>query len=158
MALVKGALTDLKNKFLTSIHGRKFGVDHNGFTIGHNGYRLPYEQSTAASTLANYGTSILSGAAATHTLNAPPSIGARKEIINASSVSTATMNIIRSSSGSGVTFSGSTALGGVNISLIGRGAAVDLVAISSLEWAIKATASFSTTAVNTIYTVVSTSS
>lgn len=156
MSLVKGALIDLKNKFLTSIHGRKLGVDHQGFLVGHPGSRLPYEDSTAGTTLANYGVSVLSGSTATWTLNAPPARGVTKTIINGSSLSTALMSIVRSSSDSGVTFTGSTGLGGVKIELNNYGSAVDLVAISTSVWAIKGTATYSTTA--TGYVTVSTSS
>ena len=154
MSLVKGALTDFKNKFLTSVHGRKLGIDHQGFTVGHIGQRLPYENSTAASTLANYGTSFLSGSTATFTLNAPPAIGAEKSILNCSSVTTATMTVIRSSSASGVTILGSTGVGGVRINLLNAGAGVTLVAQSSLVWALKATATLGTTP----YVSISTSS
>jgi hypothetical protein len=138
MALIKGALTDLKNKFLTTIHGRKFGIDHQGFTIGHNGQRLPYEQSTAASTLANYGVSLLTGSSADYTLGAPPAIGVTKTIVNGSSVAAAVMGIVRNSVSIG--FGGSTAVGalssgvGARLNLVNSGASVQLLAISSAVW------------------------
>jgi len=139
MALIHGSLTNLKNKFLTTIHGRKFGVDHNGFAIGHPGERLPYEESTAASTLANYGVSLLTGSSADHTLNAPPAIGVTKTIVNGSSVAAAVMGIVRASS-VGVGFGASTAADslaagvGARINLINSGASVQLLAISSAVW------------------------
>jgi hypothetical protein len=136
MSLVSGALTDLKNKFLTSIHGRKFGVDHNGFTIGHNGQRLPYEASTAASTLANYGVSAISGSSADYTLNAPPAIGVEKTIVNLSTLSTATMGIVRATSAE-FSFGGSTAAGapsGARVNLVNSGAAVRLLATAVDVW------------------------
>jgi hypothetical protein len=155
MALVKGALSNLAGRWLTSIHGRKLGLDGDNYLVGHSGDRMPLENSTAASTLANYGISVLSGTTSTGwTLNAPPSVGARKVIINNSSDSTATLSIVRSSSASGVTFLGSTAAGGVRINLLNNGSAVDLVAISSAIWAIQGTATFGSTP----YVTVSTSS
>lgn len=155
MSLIKGALSDLRGRWLTSIHGRKLGIDHDGFILGHSGDRMPIENSTAASTLANYGVSVLSGTTSTGwTLNAPPAVGATKTIINNSSDSTATLSIVRSSSGSGVTFLGSTGAGGVRINLLNNGAAVDLIAISTAIWAMKGTATFGSTP----YVSVSTSS
>ena len=140
MSFVPASLDYWKSKFLTSVHGRKLGIDHNGFVVGHPGNRMPYEASTAGTTLANHGLSVLSGSTASWTLNGPPAIGVEKEIINASSLSTATMTILRSSSGSGVTFlantSGTTELTAVAITLIQRGSGVKLRAVSTSQWAV----------------------
>jgi hypothetical protein len=144
------------DEVLHSLYGRKFGIDKGGHAVGLAGVRVPYEASTAASTLTAYGMSVLSGSTDFWTLGAPPAIGVEKIIINNSSLSTATMSIVRSSSGSGVTFLGSTANGGggVRINLLNNGAAVTLVGISSAIWAMKATATFGSTP----YVSVSTSS
>jgi hypothetical protein len=157
-ALVRGALNILKSQGLTSIHGRKLFTDHHGFLVGHPGARLPYENSTAASTLANYGTSILSGSTADFTLGAPPAIGVEKVIVNASTLSTAVMGVVRSSSGA-FSFGGSTANGaptGARINLNGNGAAVRLLATALDVWTPIGAANYATTAQS--YVTVTTSS
>ena len=125
-----------KKDIATSLHGRKLGVDHDGYVIGQVGYRDPVELSTGTEALRTHGLSILSGTTAVWTLGAPPAIGARKTIVNGSSLSTATLSIVRSSSGSGVTFGGSTANGGggVRINLLNNGSGVTLVGVSSAAW------------------------
>ena len=85
---------------LHSLYGRKLGLDKDGFLVGHPGARVGVETSTAASTLDNSGTSVLTGTTALHTLGGAVAPGVRKTIINASSVSTATMTIRRSSTAS----------------------------------------------------------
>lgn len=144
------------DEILTSLHGRKLGIDRQGYLVGVPGVRDGYEASTAASTLTAYGMSVLSGSTDTWTLGAPPAIGVEKQIINNSSLSTATLSIVRSSSGSGVTFAGSTANGGggVRINLLNNGAGITLIGISTVAWAIKATATLGSTP----YVSVSTSS
>ena len=120
----------------TSVHGRKLGIDHKGHLVGARSVRLPVELSTGTEALRTYGVSVLSGTTAVWTLAAPPAIGAMKTIVNASSLSTATLSIVRSSSSSGVTFGGSTANGGggVRINLLLNGSAVTLIGVSSVAW------------------------
>lgn len=117
-------------------HGRKFGVDHKEYIVGQRGSRDPVELSTGTEALADHGISVLSGTTAVWTLGAPPAIGAQKTIINGSSLSTATLSVVRASSGSGVTFGGSTANGGggVRINLLNNGSGVTLVGVSSAAW------------------------
>lgn len=143
------------DEVLHSIYGRKFGIDKGGHAAGLAGVRMPYEASTAASTLTSYGMSVLSGSTASHTLGAPPAIGVTKTIINASTISTATMTIVRNDSS--VTFLGSStgSTNGVGLTLVGN-AAVSLVGISSAAWAPFGTATFATTAQG--YVLISTSS
>ena len=127
---------DNKKHIVTSIHGRKLGLDFDEQIVGPAGVRMPVELSTATEALRTNGVSALSGTTAVWTLAAPPSLGAMKTIVNASSISTATLSIVRSSSSSGVVFGGSTANGGggVRINLLNNGAAVTLIAISSVAW------------------------
>ena len=117
-------------------HGRKYGVDHKGYMVGQIGDRHPVELSTGTEALRTHGLSVLSGTTAVWTLGAPPAIGATKTIVNASSLSTATLSVVRSSSSSGVTFGGSTANGGggVRINLLLNGSGITLVAVSSVAW------------------------
>jgi hypothetical protein len=125
-----------KKDIAVSIHGRKAGIDHDDQLVGLNGTRRPVELSTGTEALRTHGVSVLSGTTAVWTLGAPPSIGVIKEIANASSLSTATLSVVRSSSSSGVTFGGSTANGGggVRINLLNNGSAIKLIAVSSVAW------------------------
>lgn len=83
---------------LSSIKGRRFGIDSDGHGVGLSGLRAPVETSTAASTLTGYGVSVLTGSTASHTLPKPSANGVIKTVINASTVSTATMTITRATS------------------------------------------------------------
>ena len=86
------------SEIVTSIHGRRLGLDSEGHVAGPSGLRAPVETSTAASTLTAYGVSVLTGSTASHTLPAPSADGVMKTVINASTVSTATMTITRATS------------------------------------------------------------
>lgn len=125
-----------KKDMAVSIHGRKAGIDHLDQMVGLNGVRDAVELSAGTEALRTHGVSVLSGTTAVWTLGAPPSIGAKKTIINGSSLSTATLSVVRSSSGSGVTFGGSTANGGggVRINLLNNGSGVTLIGVSSAAW------------------------
>lgn len=136
---------------LHSIYGHKLGIDKDGFLVGPPGARDGVETVTSASTLDSAGTSVLTGTTLSHTLNGAVAAGVRKTIINASSVSTATMSISRGTTA--IAFYGSTGgyLDGAKISLLNSGSAIELIAISTSAWAPLAGKS-------TLYTHISTSS
>jgi hypothetical protein len=136
---------------LHSIYGHRLGVDKDGFIVGPPGARVGAESVASASTLDNTGVSVLTGSTASHTIGGAPAAGVRKTIINASSVSTATMSISRSSTA--IAFYGSTGgyLDGAKISLLNSGSAVELISVSTSAWA-------PLSAKSTLYFHVSTSS
>lgn len=146
------------DEVLHSIYGRKFGIDKNGYAVGLPGVRVPFENSTAASTLTAYGVSALGGTTATFTLTGPPAVGVVKYIVHASTDSTAVMNVVRSSSDSGVVFYGSTGAGGVNIAFNSRGSAVTLVGLSTTVWAVTGVSRFGSSSTATIWVNITTSS
>jgi len=79
------ALDKWASKILTSLHGRKLGIDDKGFLVGTPGTRHPLETVTAASTLADSGVSVITSASAIDTtLTAPPYVGCEKIIVNGS--------------------------------------------------------------------------
>lgn len=79
------ALSKWGDKILTSLHGRRLGLDDKGFLVGTPGTRHPVETITAASTLADSGVSVISSTEAiATTLTAPPYVGCEKVVINAS--------------------------------------------------------------------------
>lgn len=120
--------------WLHSLYGKKFALDKDGFAVGTPGVREPVESSTAASTLANSGISILSGSTATFTLPGAAAPGVRKTIINGSSLSTATMTITRSSSALSIVGSTGGDFLGATVNLLHAGSALNLVAVSTLQW------------------------
>lgn len=137
---------------LTSIKGRRLGLDGDDFLVGASGVRMPTETVTAASTLADYGLSVLTGSTLSHTLGPPPAVGVVKTIVNASSVSTATMTITRNAATH--SFLGSTGgdPDGAAFALLNAGSAVTLVGISSDQWAM------SVSKASSLYMTISTSS
>jgi hypothetical protein len=137
------AANRFQSEILTSIRGRELGLDQDRFLTGPLGWREPLESLSAGTTLETFGTSVLTGSTATFTLLAPERIGQQKEIINASSISTATMAVVRSTANGACNFlpasSGSTegaTEGNVKrINLLNVGSRVVLRAISSAQWA-----------------------
>lgn len=126
-----------------SLYGRQLGLDHGGYLVGTPGHRMPTEFSTGGSTLSNHGLSVLSGSTDSWTLPAPRVAGIRKVILNASTLSTAAMAIVRSTAdGYDCAFFGSTVAGGlgstaptIRINLVAAGQAVELISVSSRIWA-----------------------
>jgi hypothetical protein len=130
------------SEILHSLYGRLFGFDGRGFQVGPSGSREPQEPIAAASTLENFGTSVLTGTTAAFTLAAPLAKGINKEIVNASSISTASMAIVRSTALGACSFlphtSGTTQAsdgGQVRINLLNVGSRVVLRSISTSQWA-----------------------
>jgi hypothetical protein len=130
------------NQIRTSLRGREIGLDGVRRLAGVPGLRVPTEFSTAGSTLDETGgLAVLSGSTDAWTLRAPLVAGVDKLIVNASTLSTATMSIVRSTANGACAFLGSTEAGGGTagngrrINLIAYGAAVRLVSISSAVWA-----------------------
>jgi hypothetical protein len=127
----------------TSIRGRNLGFDNDVFLVGPLGLREPLESLSAASTMETFGTTVLTGSTATFTLLAPEKIGQQKEIINASSISTAAMAIVRSTANGACNFlpvtsgttEGATEGNVKRLNLINVGARVVLRAISTAQWA-----------------------
>lgn len=44
------SIESLRNEIVTSIHGRRFGLDSVGQIIGHNGHRIPTQDATSDTT------------------------------------------------------------------------------------------------------------
>jgi hypothetical protein len=106
-------------------------------------YGRRLESLTAASTMEGFGLTVLSGSTATFTLQAPERLGQIKEIINASSISTAAMAIVRSTAAGACNFlpatsgttEGATEGNVKRLNLINVGSRVTLRAISTAQWA-----------------------
>jgi hypothetical protein len=129
----------------TSLRGRELGFDNDRFLCGPRGWREPFESATGASTLESFGTSVLSGTTAAFTLPAPEKIGQQKEIVNASSISTATMSVVRSTANGACSIASLSTLYGAlaadaepakRLNLFYTGTAITLRAISASQWAV----------------------
>lgn len=135
------AIDKYESQIQHSLYGRKWGLDNNGYGVGLPGVRVPTELTTAGSTLTNYGLSVLSGSTDAWTLTAPLVAGIEKIVVNASTLSTATMSVVRSTANGACAFAGSTEAGGGaagngrRINLQQYGTAVRLISISSAVWA-----------------------
>ncbi|SRR5258707_1790059 len=134
-------LDALRNQILTSLYGRRDGIDANEYNIGPKDFRVQIESigTTAASSLTNYGITCLTctiASSAIYTLpgGAPGVQG--KQIIQ---TSTSTLGyVIRA--GSSVTFLTTAGSSFNQMTFSAQGATQELVAISSLTWATKNTA------------------
>jgi len=130
------ALDKHGDEILTSLHGRRFGLDSNGFEVGTPGARHALETVTAASTLAASGVSVIeSTEAITVTLAAPPAVGVEKTIVN---LSTFANVVVRSTAQGACSFYCSTGTDqeGTTITFAGSvRPAVTLIGVSATEWA-----------------------
>ena len=129
----------LRSAIVTSIYGRRVGLDNSGFLVGPADMRTQVEDisTTAATSMANYGiTRILtSGSSQTgsYTLQAP--IPGVRKVITLDTTSTGIMvvyptgaTVFQSSGSSG------TSVGSSVFSLRGNGAVIDLIAVSTFLW------------------------
>lgn len=131
------SLTTLASQRITSIHGRKLGVDRDGYLVGPGSLRTQIEdqQSTAGTSMpANGVTRILttgSSQCGIYTLAAPV-IGVTKRIVLTSS---STGCQLVKASGSALFYGCSVStIGSTVINFLGRGAEVTLHAVSSVAW------------------------
>jgi hypothetical protein len=132
------AIDRYQDEIATSLRGNDLGFDRERRLAGMTGVRFPTEFLTAASTMATNGLTALSGSTATFTIQAPLVAGVEKIIVNASTLSTAVMTVVRSTAAGACAFLGSTANGaasGVSVTLQAQGASVRLISISSDVWA-----------------------
>jgi hypothetical protein len=134
-------LTLYSTEIQTSVRGRELGLDNQRRLVGPPDYRTPTELSTAGSTLDERGgLAVLSGSTDVWTLRAPLVPGVNKYVVNASTLSTATMSLVRSTANGACSFLGTTIAGGiaggtVRLNLLNSGSAIHLISVSSAVWA-----------------------
>lgn len=131
----------------TSVRGRELGLDNDRFLCGPLGYREPTETLTSASTMESWGTTFLTGSTAVFTLLSPEKQGQQKEIVSLSSVSTATMSVVRSTANGACSIASlSTQYGALaadaepakRLNMLFTGTAITLRAVSTSQWAVVA--------------------
>jgi len=134
-------ITKYDSQIRHSLYGRKLGLDGNDFLVGEfSGSRTPTEIVTtanAATPLTGYGASALTGSTAAYLLAAPAAVGIEKIVVNASTLSTAIMSLVRSTANGACAFAGSSANGaatGVKITLTANGCAVRLMSFTTDAW------------------------
>lgn len=130
------ALDKHGDEILTSLHGRRLGLDSKGHVVGTPGDRHALETVTAASTLAASGVSVIeSTEAITVTLAAPPAVGVEKTIVN---LSTFANVVVRSTADGACSFYCSTGTDqeGTTITFAASvRPAVTLIGVSTDKWA-----------------------
>lgn len=127
----------LRSQMITSVHGRRLGLDKDDYAVGPKDLRRQVEdvQTTEGSSLSPYGLTrvLTSGSSQTaiHTLQAPV-IGVQKRIF-LQSTSTG-CQIIRFSGSATVIGASLTTAGSTCINLLKQGANVTLEAVTSALW------------------------
>ena len=127
----------IKNEMITSVHGRRLGLDSNAFLTGPKDLRKAVEDitTTAATTASNYGLTrvLTSGSSQTgsYTVEAPV-IGTRKMFFQ-QSTSTGTM-AFKFSGGASVMGASVGTAGSTVITLLGQGANACLEAVTTALW------------------------
>lgn len=131
------SLNTLRSQRITSIHGRRLGLDSNGYLVGPPGSRtqIDDQQSTAGTSMPPNGvTRILTSGSSQngiYPLEAPV-IGVTKRIFLASSSTGGQM--VKPSGGALIYGCSVSTIGSTVVTLWGRGANVTLHAVSSLAW------------------------
>lgn len=128
------SLEQLRNQIITSLFGRRHGIDKDEFVVGPKDMRVAIEDisTTAATSAINYGhTRVLtSGSSQTgvYTLQAPV-VGVRKSF-SLQSTSTGTMQFTATNAAFYSASGSSVAV----ISLISQGAFIDLIGVTTAFW------------------------
>jgi len=130
---MSSSLEDQRSEIKTSIHGRRFGLDKDGFAVGAKGMRNAVSNATSGSTgtnLANHGVHTIAGSTDTFKLD-DPAPGCRVSIIrNVASTSTASISPVAA------TIVSDNGIAGSAIALQGVGDAVILEGLSTSQWAV----------------------
>lgn len=133
-------ITTIRNSIITSLYGRRLGLDTNERLIGARGTVTEIEDiTTVATTLSLYGISRLTATGSTqgptqHNLPAPIA-GVEKTVLMLTT-STGSQQLLSTPNGAGVHISSLGSTGGV-VNFIGPGGCITLIGISSTQWAVK---------------------
>ena len=132
------SLTSLRDSILTSIWGRRIGLDKDDFILGFKGTRTAIEDfdNSTGSTAVNYGmtrvmTTAASSGGAAYTLQAPTP-GARKTLYH---YGASTSCFVFGMAGSAIVQGGSlTSAGSTMISMFRQNACIELLGLSTAIW------------------------
>jgi len=128
------SLENIRSKILTSIHGRRLGIDPDGFLAGPKPLRQQVTDATVASAaagtnLANHGVhTVVTSTNTEWTLTDPiPGVAVR---IGTNSTSTGNHAIVPAAA----TITSTNGVAGSSITLQGIGASIELMGISTAQW------------------------
>ena len=134
----------LRNEILTSVAGRRLGLDHNDFLVGPKAPRQEISAATTASTgtqINNYGFTTVAGGTATQTwVLAAPQDGVRKSFVSVSTSTKGAKITLASGSFNSTGGSSDTAL-----TLHGIGQRVELIGVSTASYAVVSGVGFTST-------------
>lgn len=126
------SLQDLRNKILTSIRGHRLGFDKDDFLVGVKGTRVPVTNATSdttATALLNHGfQTVVTTTDDGWTLSAPVP-GMKTKIVTGSS-STGLHAIVPTNA----TIISSNGSVGSSITLVGPGAFIELIGVTTAQW------------------------
>jgi hypothetical protein len=134
-------LTTIQNSILTSIHGRRLGLDANARLVGPRGRVEEIEDinTTAATTASAFGITQVFTSGSTqgptqHNLPAP--VAGVEKVIVMRSTSTGSQQFLSTPNGAAIYSSAGTTANAINF--VGPGGYVQLIGISSTIWVVKA--------------------
>lgn len=127
-------LQQLRNVILTSIHGRRLGMDPNQFLVGQKGVRVPVANATSDTTgtaLVNHGFHTVATTTNDVWTLEDPTPGCEVEI---ATITTSTGNhaIVPAAA----TIVSTNGVAGSSITMQGIGAWIKLIGISTAQWAV----------------------
>lgn len=132
---MSSSLENQRSEIKTSIHGRRFGLDKDGFGVGTKGHRGTVSNATSGSTgtnLANHGVHTIAGSTDTFKLD-DPTPGCEVTLIrNAATTSTATVSPVAA------TIVSTNGIAGSAIALGLVGESVVLKGLSTAQWGVVA--------------------
>ena len=128
------SLTQLANNIRTSIHGRRLGLDNDDCLVGPKQFRRPVTAATSDTTgtaLPNYGYVTVTTTTNDGWSLTDPYTGAEVTIVTGSS-STGTHAITPAAA----TIISSNGVAGSSMSLVGAGAGITLLGLSTSQWVV----------------------
>jgi len=146
------SLNGLRGQIITSVHGRRLGLDTDGFLVGHTGERVTVQgvssagstvvSTSVATPLLNYGVSLVGASAASattgYTLTAPTP-GCRKTLFvptTGYAVVTVTTDSTGVGAGAFLCSTASVTSTQQQITLTGKGAMCELVGLTTALWGV----------------------
>ena len=127
-----GTLTELRNKIVTSIHGRRIGLDKDACVAGPEGFKRPTVSGTSDTTgtaLPNHGyVSVVTSTNDTWTLEDPYADGEVTLVTGSSSTGIHTITM------AAATIYSTNGIAGANVLLTGAGAAVSMRGLTTAIW------------------------
>lgn len=133
------SLDTLRNQVVTSIFGRRMGLDSNDFLVGPKGLRQQVEDlTTAATTVAGFGISRVTATGSSqgpvqYTLPSPAGFIGTIKYLALATTSTGSYQFLSTANGASI-LAASDGTTKALVNLVGQGGVVGLMAVSSAAW------------------------